>query len=88
MYQDYFLRFVDEAEAQSVLFDGETAKYAATDVIGTIYEPTGDTLVGSEGPISVVAPIPGWHVNVRHSADAPELETYRVFPDTPTRNWM
>ena len=100
MYHDFFLKFADEAEATAVLFteqtnvDGDTVetvlvpKYAAIDVIGTIYKPTGDTLMTSEGPVSEMAPLDGWHVNVRHTAEAPELDPYRVFPATPSRSWL
>jgi hypothetical protein len=36
----------------------------------------------------VMAAVDGWHVNVRHNAEAPELEAYRVFPATPQRMWF
>lgn len=29
----------------------------------------------------------GWHVNVRTDTEAPELEVYQVFPETPVRVW-
>jgi hypothetical protein len=95
MYTDYFLRFDTEAEADAVLFDmvhdGEgytkQPRYAAIDVIGTIYEPTGEMLTTDEGKVPEMAPIPGWHVNVRHTREAPELEQYRVHPATPQRMW-
>lgn len=90
MYTDYLLKFADEAEATAVLFDGQTAKYSAIDVIGVIRRPTGDTLVGSDGPIQVMEPVPGWHVNVRHAGQAPELDAYKVDPTpaTPERVWL
>jgi hypothetical protein len=87
MYHDFFLKFADESEATAVLFDDERPKYAAVDVVGVIYKPTGDTLMTSEGPVSEMAPIDGWHVNVRHTEPAPELEAYQVFPETPSRAW-
>ena len=31
--------------------------------------------------------VDGWHVNVRHTDEAPELEAFRVFPQTPSRMW-
>jgi hypothetical protein len=34
-----------------------------------------------------MAPLEGWHVNVRHTAETPELEAFRVFPATPSRMW-
>jgi len=96
MYTDFYLRFDTPADADAVLFDEQTnvegdtvetvkkVKYAAVDVVGVIYEPTG-SVVDDE---PVMAAVDGWHVNVRHNAEAPELEAYRVFPDTPQRMWF
>lgn len=99
MYTDYFLKFTDEAEANEVLFTEQTnvqddvvetvlvPKYAAVDVVGTIYAPTGKTIHNEELSYAEMAPIDGWHVNVRHTAEAPELAAYQVFPETPSRTW-
>ena len=99
MYQDFMLRFADQAEAESVLFDEQTSvqddvvetvkvpKYAAIDVIGTIYKPTGKTLTTDEGPVPEMAPVPGFHANVRHTEDAPELAAFQVTPQSPVRGW-
>ena len=102
MYQDFHLRFKDQAEADSVLFDEQTnvqgdvvetvkvPKYAAIDVIGTIYKPTGKVLPAPDGSgdaVDEMAPIDGWHVNVRHTAEAPELAAFQVHPQTPSRMW-
>jgi hypothetical protein len=99
MYTDYFLKFADEAEANAALYDEQTnvqgdvvetvlvPKYAAIDVIGTIYKPTGKMLTTPEGEVPEMAPLEGWHVNVRHTAETPELEAFRVFPATPSRMW-
>ena len=91
MFHDFFLKFADEAEADGVLFEGEDegkrSKYLAVDVIGTIYAPTGKTLNTSEGPVPEMKATPGWHVNVRHTGEAPELEEYRVTVNTPVRAW-
>ncbi len=99
MYQDFFLKFTDEAEAQAALFTDQTnvqddvvetvlvPKYAAVDVVGTIYKPTGKMLTTPEGEVPEMAPLEGWHVNVRHTAETPELEAFRVFPATPSRMW-
>lgn len=95
MHTDYFLKFEDEAVADAVLFDmvhdGEgytkQPRYAAIDVIGTIYEPTGKMTTTDEGEVPEMAPIDGWHVNVRHTDKAPELDPYRVHPLTPDRMW-
>ena len=99
MYFDFFLKFADEAEADAALFTEQTnvdgdivetvlvPKYAAVDVIGTIYKPTGKTLMTEEGEVFEHAPIDGWHANVRHTEPAPELAPYQVFPVTPARMW-
>ena len=99
MYTDFFLRFDTEAEANAALFTEqtnvqgdvvETIKvpcYAAVDVIGVIYKPTGQTIQTDEGEVPEMAALDGWHVNVRHTDEAPELEAFRVFPQTPSRMW-
>jgi hypothetical protein len=91
MYTDYFLKFADEAAADAVLFEGEGEErrplYAAIDVIGTIYEPTGEMLTTDEGEVPEMAPVPGWHVNVRHTEKVAALAKYAVSPKTPQRMW-
>ena len=91
MYTDFFLKFDNEAAADAVLFDGagedRHPKYAAIDVIGIIYKPTGKMITADEGEVPEMAPVAGWHVNVRHTSKVPELERYRVHPVTPQRMW-
>ena len=102
MYTDYFLRFDTEAEANAALFTEQTnvqddvvetvlvPKYAAVDVIGTIYKPTGNVLPAEDESgeaVDEMAPIDGWHVNVRHTEEAPELDAYKVEVKTPARMW-
>jgi hypothetical protein len=99
MYFDFFLKFTDEAEANAALFTEQTnvqddvvetvktPRYAAIDVIGTIYKPTGEMIQTDEGEVPEMAPIDGWHVNVRHTEPVPELEQFQVFPKTPGRMW-
>jgi hypothetical protein len=99
MYFDFFLRFDTEAEANAALFTEQTnvqgdtvetvllPKYAAVDVVGVIYKPTGKTLKTPEGPVDEMAPIDGWHVNVRHNVEAPELQPFQVYPVAPKRMW-
>ena len=99
MYQDFMLRFTDQAEADAVLFDEQTnvqddivetvkvPRYAAIDVIGTIYKPTGEMITTDEGEVPEMAPVEGWHANIRHTAEAPELAAYQVFPQSPVRGW-
>ena len=99
MYTDYCLRFKDAAEADAVLFTEQTnvqgdvvetvkvPKYAAVDVIGVIYKPTGKMLQTDEGEVPEMAPVEGWHVNVRHTDEASELDAYMVEVATPVRGW-
>ena len=85
---DYTLKFADEAQANEVLFDGETPRYPAIDVIGTIYRATGNVTTDENGiEHPDMEPTPGWHVNVRTEMEAVELDAYRVFPVTPARVW-
>jgi hypothetical protein len=65
----------------------EVANYQFVDVIGTIYKPTGKMLKSDEGDVPEMAPLDGYHVNVRLLNDAPELEPYRVFPKNSVRGW-
>jgi hypothetical protein len=102
MYFDSFLKFADEAEANEVLFTEQTfaqddvvetvlvPKYAAIDVIGTIYKATGNVLPAEDESgeaVDEMAPLEGWHVNVRHTDEAPELDAYKVEVKTPSRMW-
>jgi hypothetical protein len=100
---DLYLSFPDEAAAKAVLFTQEPTEwdeegnatafeprqsYANIDTIGIIYKPTGETLQGEDGPYPEMAPIEGWHVNVRLvGEDAAALEPFVVEPKTPVRVW-
>jgi hypothetical protein len=101
---DLYLSFPDEAAAKAVLYriegaveadpengveaqEGtEVANYANIDTIGIIYKPTGET---DEEGNPEMAPIEGWHVNVRlvDGEDADALEPFEVTPNTPVRVW-
>ena len=103
MYIDYTLKFADAAEADGVLFDEQTIvnddiveivkvpKYAAVDVIGQIYRCVGKTIQTDDGvnyyTSDVAELVDGWHVNVRHAGEAPELAAYAVEVKTPVRVW-
>lgn len=102
MFHDYFLRFESEAQANSVLFtetepvtfdaDGtesthRKANYPNIDVIGVIHKPTGKMIESDGIEYPEMAPIDGWHVNVRSTEQHPELEAYATTPTTPVRVW-
>ena len=98
-YFDYMLKFADEVEAESVLFDVQVIqhedseerqlipKYATIDVVGVVSVPTGNILTIDGVDVPEMSTVNGWHVNVRHTGIAPELEVYQVFPVTPSRIW-
>lgn len=102
MYHDYFLRFDSEAQANSVLFTDleqvtfneagtestqRKPNYPNIDVIGVIHKPTGVMLQTEYGDQPEMAPIDGWHVNVRSSEAHSELDQYAVTPANPNRVW-
>lgn len=68
----------------------------AIDVVGVIHEPTGNTITdpetGHEYP--EMAPVPGWHINIRLVGDARRSDVeaiddqYGVTPNSPSRRWL
>jgi len=67
----------------------EVANHRNIDTIGIIYQPTGEMLQGEDGEYPEMAPIEGWHVNIRLAGgeDADALEPFFVQPNTPVRVW-
>lgn len=101
---DYYLRFPDEAGMKDAFGTIESntdhgaivshpvVSHMAVDIIGLIYEPTGETCKilgpdGSEIDAPVMAPLEGWHVNLRGDALPQELEQYCIEPQNPRRVW-
>jgi hypothetical protein len=98
--QDYVTVVDEETGESSQVADGE--KYLVThshdysiDLVGTIYEPTGNTLTDAEGnEYPEQAPVDGWHVNVRLVGDAMRevveaLDAlYGVVPNSPSRVFL
>ena len=65
------------------------------DIVGLIHEPTGNMLTDDEGiEYPEMAPIPGWHVNLRIRGDYMRAEAEAidaadgVSPVTPHRTWL
>jgi len=108
MYFDKYLKFTDEAQANSVLYTKvptawsevvamdeppvatewmDKPNYDNIDIIGTIYNPTGAVETVDEMEVPVMVALDGYHVNIRHSAQAPELDAYAVTPTNPRRVW-
>ena len=99
---DFYLRFASEEEARSVLYtvtpavlneEGEVVteeqvkpNYMNIDVLGVIYEPTAE--VDADG-YPILAPLDGWHVNVRTigDEDGAPLDPFKVQPKAPRRVW-
>lgn len=86
------LRFSSKSQAESVLFDKIDNELVpkfglSVDVIGVINKPTGQSITTSEGVIPQVAPVSGWHVNVRGDA-ADKFAQYEVSVSTPARDWF
>ena len=100
---DYYLKLTNEASMATVLSDfyneeGElvsnTSDYSM-DVVGTLHEPTGNTLTDDEGmEYPEMQAMTGWHVNIRLVGDAVRdtvetLDTsYGVTLETPMRVWL
>lgn len=89
---DKFLKFASQEEAESVLFtktdEGGLIPKGnfVADVVGVIYRPTGKVINSDEGPIDEMAPIPGWHVNLR-GPDADKFKQYEIEVKTPVQFW-
>lgn len=106
MNKDLYLQFESEEQAKEYLytqtpiaFDEETqepiefqsqSKYQNIDIIGPIFENTGEMITDAEGnETPVLEQIPGYHVNIRitRSETSDELEPFTVQPKTPFRIW-
>jgi hypothetical protein len=91
---------VDEEGNETVVLDGSPYLVAnspdyAIDVVGTIMDATGKVLTDREGnEYPEMAPLPGWHINMRLSGEAfrSEVEAldklYGVVPTHPRRVWL
>ena len=80
-----------DAEGNILQPAGYAPVNASIDTIGIIYKPTGNTIATDMGEQPEMAPLDGWHVNVRLQANTPtpdSLVTYQVFPAAPVRVWF
>jgi len=99
-YQQDYVTNVDEEGVETQVADGDPYLVAhshdyAIDVVGTIYEPTGETLTDDEGvAYPEMAPIDGWHVNIRLVGDSMRETvealdaSHGVTPNSPSRVWL
>ena len=55
---------------------------AAVHVVGAIQKPTGETVDTDYGPVPVLEPVEGWHVNTTDPMDG--WESFEAFPSTPS----
>jgi len=100
-YKQDYVTVVDEETGESTQTpEGEpylvmhTHDYAI-DLVGVIYEPTGNTLTDAEGnEYPETAPVDGWHVNVRLVGDARRADVeaidavYGLIPNSPSRVFL
>jgi hypothetical protein len=86
---DLCLRFPDKDTAVRTLYEYDHPLFRNIDTIGIIYKPTGEMLQGEDGPYPEMAPVEGWHVNIRLMPDEElePLEPYLVYPNNPVRVW-
>lgn len=92
---DYFLRAADEAslwsalDAAGLVNDEHQPVGVSLTVIGPIYKPTGEMQIvdGIEQP--VMAPVPGYHANLRGELTAEQVALLPLVPEpvTPYRVW-
>lgn len=100
-YKQDYVTVVDEETGESnQVADGEkflvtNTHYYSIDLVGTIYEPTGNMLTDAEGnEYPETAPMDGWHVNVRLVGDAMRETVealdalYGVVPNSPSRVFL
>lgn len=99
-YRQDYVTNVDEEGVETQTPDGESYLVSHThdyaiDVVGTIYEPTGEALTDDEGvAYPEMAPVDGWHVNIRLVGDAMRETvealdaSHGVTPNSPSRVWL
>jgi len=99
-YRQDYITNVDEEGVEKQVADGDPYLVThshdyAIDVVGLIHEPTGTMLTDDEGnEYPEVAPVDGWHVNIRLVGDAMRETvealdaTHGVTPVTPQRVWL
>lgn len=87
---NHYLKFPNQAAADSILLDGETPRHRNIDTIGTIYKATGVMMKDKDGiEYPEMAPLDGWHVNVwvLPEEDAAPLQPYVIEPSNAVRCW-
>jgi len=99
-YKQDYVTVVDEEGNETQTPEGDpylvthTHDYAI-DLVGVIYEPTGNMLTDDEGnEYPETAPVDGWHVNVRLVGDARREDVeaidavYGLIPNSPSRVFL
>ena len=99
-YRQDYVTNVDEEGVETQTPDGDPYMVThshdyAIDVVGTLQEPTGTMLTDDEGnEYPEMAPVDGWHVNVRLVGDAMREvvealdASHGVTPNSPSRVWL
>lgn len=96
-HQDYLTVVDEETGEETQTPEGDpylvtTGTDYAIDVVGVIYEPTGNILTDADGnEYPEKTQVPGWHINIRILGDVHRSEveaidaTYGVVPSSPSR---
>ena len=100
-YQQDYVTQVDEETGESTqVAEGDAYLVThshdyAIDVVGTLHEPTGNTLTDEEGnEYPEMQAMTGWHINIRLVGDAVREtvealdESHGVNPEQPMRVWL
>ncbi|AWH14530.1 hypothetical protein [Aeromonas phage 13AhydR10PP] len=99
-YIDLNLKAPDEHAIKKFMMDAGFERVAGgfglsypdtqLDVVGTVYEETGESEPTNGQVTQVSIPLPGFHVNVRTPDQelADRLKPYTITPDTPYRVWL
>ena len=96
--QDYTITQDPETGEETRVPEGDpylvkNSRDYALDVVGILYETTGNTITDGDFEYPEQVPMDGWHVNIRLSGDARRADVealdtaYGVTPAQPRRIW-
>lgn len=94
---EYYLKFNNETEFKqtflalnlATIYQDQFTPTITTDVIGTIYKPTGAMLTSNGIDYPEMLPIVGWHVNIIADLTVEQQAALPLIPKpiTPYRVW-
>jgi hypothetical protein len=85
--QDIYLSFIDETDANLVLYTDDVANYQNIDVIGTVYQRPPEPVPKDYVPIPYPAPNFGVNIRLMENEDIEPLKPYIIQPKHPIRIW-